>query len=140
VTQTAKCLLKTGVRLGGRIKGNDSSPLSDSLNVMRFSVLSIFAIVSTLASAGFSAAIPISSSIPHPVAALWKNQIRDEVNPKVRTVDSIAPREASSLAGEFDPLLERVAGATARSPSAPAPVGAIWKDRVHDQVFPTTSA
>ncbi|KAF9243478.1 hypothetical protein BU15DRAFT_72149 [Melanogaster broomeanus] len=70
---------------------------------MRFSVLSIAIVVSALASSGLSAAIPASSStatIPRPVAALWKNRIHQEVNPKARTVDSIAPPEATSLAGD----------------------------------------
>ncbi|KAF9243486.1 hypothetical protein BU15DRAFT_59862 [Melanogaster broomeanus] len=108
---------------------------------MRFSILSIAIVLSALASSGLSAAIPATSStatIPRPVAALWKNRIHQEVNPKARTVDSMALPEATSVAGEFEQLLEPAARDVADS-SIPTPVGAIWKDRVHDQAFPTAS-
>ncbi|KAF9243484.1 cytochrome P450 [Melanogaster broomeanus] len=98
---------------------------------MRFSVLSIAIVLSVLASSGLGAAIPETSStatIPRPVAALWKNRIHQEVNPKARTVDSIAPPEATSVAGEFEQLLEPAARDVTDS-SIPTPVGAIWKDR-----------
>ncbi|KAF9243480.1 hypothetical protein BU15DRAFT_59857 [Melanogaster broomeanus] len=108
---------------------------------MHFSIFSIAIIVLVLVSSGLGAAIPASSSTAttaHSVVALWKNQIHEEVNLEARTVDSMASPGASSVAGELEQLVQPAARAIADS-SIPTPVGAIWKNRVHDQVFPATS-
>ncbi|KIK99973.1 hypothetical protein PAXRUDRAFT_8528 [Paxillus rubicundulus Ve08.2h10] len=111
---------------------------------MRPSILSASIILSALASFGLSAAIPTSSTAtrPTPVAALWKNRIHEEVSPKPRTVDGLAPPETTSGSPEFDHLLEpavrAVDGSVVDTSSTPAP--AIWMERVHEQVSPTTGA
>ncbi|KAF8843687.1 hypothetical protein BDN67DRAFT_963849 [Paxillus ammoniavirescens] len=111
---------------------------------MRLSILSVSVILSALASSGLSAAIPTSSTAtrPTPVAALWKNRIHEEVNPKPRTVDGLAPSESTSGPPEFDHLLEPAARAVADSAITPSstPAPAIWMERVHERVSPTTSA